>query len=77
MVFKNYNFTFLLDQKSNKKITASRFLSQNHRTNFSIVTPAARRSSSSPGSLPPANAKILIVIFDIKIVGRGLILHHK
>ncbi|HEU4788351.1 MAG TPA: hypothetical protein VFS71_01565 [Flavobacterium sp.] len=34
---------------------------------FPIVTPAARVSHSTPGSLPTANAQILIVILSLKI----------
>ena len=33
----------------------------------SIVTPAARVSHSTRGSLPPASAQILIVILSLKI----------
>jgi hypothetical protein len=56
-------FTFSLDGKSSKKIKPDYFYPENHRTNLSVATPAARVSHSAPGSLPAANVKILIVIF--------------
>jgi hypothetical protein len=46
-----------------QKIKPAYFYSKNHRTNFSIATPAARVSHSSPGSFPAANAEILTLIF--------------
>ena len=42
------------------------FYNKNHRTNFSIATPAARVLHSPRGSLPSANAEILTVIFWCK-----------
>jgi hypothetical protein len=56
-------FTFSLDGKSNKKIKPQYFYPKNHRTHFPIVTPAARVSHSTRGSLPAASAEILTVIF--------------
>jgi hypothetical protein len=55
-------FSFVLIQKK-QKIKPEYFYTKNHRTNFSIATPAARVSHSTRGSLPTANAKILTVIF--------------
>ncbi len=59
-------FSFLLDQKRNKKIKPQYFYPKNHRTHFPIVTPAARVSHSTRGPLPSANAEILTVIFNYK-----------
>jgi hypothetical protein len=56
-------FTFFLDEKSNKKIKPEYFYTKNHRTHFSIATPAARVTHSTRGSLPAASAEILTVIF--------------
>jgi membrane protein CcdC involved in cytochrome C biogenesis len=49
-----------------QKIKPEYFCTKNHRTNFSIATPAARVSHSTRGSLPAANAKILTVIFLVQ-----------
>jgi len=46
-----------------QKINPEYFYPENHRTNFSIATPAARVSHSTRGSLPSASAEILTVIF--------------
>jgi hypothetical protein len=46
-----------------QKIKPEYFYPKNHRTNFSIVTPAARAPHSTRGSLPAAKAEIFIVIF--------------
>jgi hypothetical protein len=55
-------FSFVLIQKK-QKIKPQYFYPKNHRTNFPIVTPAARAPHSTRGSLPSANAEILTVIF--------------
>ena len=66
---------FCLDAKETKD-QAWIFLSQNHRTNFPIATPAARVSHSTRGSLPVASAEILTVILrhkNIRAIRRGFI----
>jgi hypothetical protein len=71
----NFYFTFFLDEKSNKKIKPEYFYPKNHRKHFSIATPAARAPHSTRGSLPPASAKILRVIFWSKSIRAGLHCH--
>jgi hypothetical protein len=63
-------FSFVLIQKK-QKIKPQYFCNKNHRTNFSIATPAARVSHSTRGSLPSANAEILTVIFWFKNIRAG------
>jgi hypothetical protein len=46
-----------------QKIKPEYLYPKNHRTDFSIATPAARVSHSTPGSLPAASAQILTAIF--------------
>ena len=62
-------FSFALMQKK-QKIKPQYFYPENHRTNFSIVTPAARVSHSARVSLSAASAEILPWFFSIKIKGR-------
>ena len=51
-----------------QKIKPQYFYPKNHRMHFPIATPAACAPHSTRRSLPSANAEILTVIFECKII---------